>query len=279
MKHSPFFLTGAPKSGTTWLGKLLDAHPQISCRGEACMHHFGLQLVQAGKNYNELLDRRRRVVTDANDFPSMQWADMMTLMRTFMELRFLSIADPAKSALKFLGEKDPEHALHLGTLNKLFPEAKVLHIIRDGRGVFISAWHHNVRTKEENIGSLGFDGFLDLTAKEWADRVRRARAASGELGDRYFEVRYEDLVAAPATWMDRVLMFLGATAEATAVSACIEAASFEKLSQGRKTGEENKASFFRKGDPDDWRAQLTPAQVARFKDLSGGLSEELGYSA
>ena len=279
MKHSPFFLTGAPKSGTTWLGKLLDAHPQISCRGEACMHHFGLQLVQAGKNYNELLDRRRRVVTDANDFPSMQWADMMTLMRTFMELRFLSIADPAKSALKFLGEKDPEHALHLGTLNKLFPEAKVLHIIRDGRGVFISAWHHNVRTKEENIGSLGFDGFLDLTAKEWADRVRRARAASGELGDRYFEVRYEDLVAAPATWMDRVLMFLGATAEATAVSACIEAASFEKLSQGRKTGEEDKASFFRKGDPDDWRAHLTPAQVARFKDLSGGLSEELGYSA
>lgn len=277
MRQAPFFLTGAPKSGTTWLGKLLDAHPEISCRGEACVHHFGQRLVEACKGYNELLAKRRAVITDSNDFPQMPWPDVMTLMRTFIELRFTAIADSRKLGLRFLGEKDPEHALHLASLDKLFPEAKFIHIIRDGRGVFISAWHHNVRSKDANLERLGFDDFLDITAQEWASRVRRAREAGALLGNRYCEVRYEDLVADPAMWMGRILAFLGAGADEATVQACIEAASFEKLAQGRKAGEEDKTSFFRKGDPEDWRNHLSEAQVRRFDALSGGLLGELGY--
>lgn len=277
MEQRPFFLTGAPKSGTTWLGKLLDAHPEISCRGEACIHHFGQRLVEAGKSYNQLLAQRRAVITDANDFPQLPFADVLVLMRTFIELRFQAIADPAKPRLKFLGEKDPEHALHFKDLAPLFPEAKFIHIIRDGRGVFISAWHHNVRSNYEHLKTHDFDAFLDLTAREWSDRVRRAREGAKLVGDRCFEVRYEDLVAEPELWMARVLTFLGADAAPDIVRACVEAASFEKLSQGRKVGEEDRASFFRKGDPDDWRNQLTDAQCKRFDQLSGGLLKELGY--
>lgn len=277
MRHAPFFLTGAPKSGTTWLGKLLDAHPEINCRGEACVHHFGQRLVEACKSYNELLAKRRAVITDSNDFPQMPWPDVLTIMRTFIELRLEAIADPAKPGLRFIGEKDPEHALHFKELDQLFPEAKFLHIIRDGRGVFISAWHHNVRSKDANLQRLGFDDFLDITAKEWASRVRRARESAKRLDGRYFEVRYEDLVAEPGAWMTRVLEFLGAAPDEAAVQGCIEAASFEKLSQGRKAGEEDASSFFRKGDPDDWRTQLSAPQIQRFNALSTGLLTELGY--
>ena len=277
MQQSPFFLTGAPKSGTTWLGKLLDAHPEISCRGEACVHHFGQRLVEACKGYNQLLAQRKAAITDANDFPAMKFDEVLVLMRTFIELRFQSIADPTKPRLRFLGEKDPEHALHFKELGPLFPEAKFLHIIRDGRGVFISAWHHNVRSNYEHLKTHGFDDFLEVTAREWSDRVRRAREGAKLLGDRYFEVRYEDLAADPESWMARVLGFLGADAEPATLRACVEAASFEKLSQGRKAGEEDKASFFRKGDPGDWRNQLSDAQCKRFDALSGGLLKELGY--
>lgn len=277
MRHAPFFLTGAPKSGTTWLGKLLDAHPEISCQGEACVHHFGQRLVEAAKSYNDLLAKRRAVITDSNDFPQMKWPEVLTLMRTFIELRLEAIADPGKPGLRFLGEKDPEHALHFKELDQLFPDAKFIHIIRDGRGVFVSAWHHNVRSKDANLARLGFDDFLQITAKEWSDRVRRAREAGKRLGGRYFELRYEDLVAEPALWMKRVLDFLGAESGERTVAACVEAASFEKLSQGRKPGEEDKASFFRKGDPGDWRNQLSPAQVQVFIALAGSLLGELGY--
>jgi hypothetical protein len=279
MPYEPFFLTGAPKSGTTWLGKLLDAHPQISCRGEACVHHFGVQLVEACKKYGELLEKRRAVITDSNDFPPLQWPDVMKLMRTFIQLRLDAIVDPAKPDLRFVGEKDPEHAIHFPTLDKLFPEGKFLHIIRDGRGVLVSAWHHNVRSKDEEERRTELDHLLILTAREWADRVRRARETGRQLGpDRYFEVRYEDLVAEPEPWMTRILTFLGADADPQTVRACIEAASFEKLSQGRKPGQEDAASFFRKGIPDDWRNHLSQEQVHRFAVLSGSLLQELGYA-
>ncbi|MBS1767714.1 MAG: sulfotransferase [Acidobacteria bacterium] len=277
MEQQPFFLTGAPKSGTTWLGKLLDAHPEISCRGEACIHHFGQRLVEAGKSYNQLLAQRKAAITDANDFPPLPFADVLVLMRTFIELRFQSIADPAKPRLRLIGEKDPEHALHFKDLGPLLPGAKFIHILRDGRGVFISAWHHNVRSKYEHLKTHDFEAFLDITAREWSDRVRRARDGAKLLQDRYFELRYEDLVADPETWMGRVLGFLGAEADLATVRACLEAASFEKLSHGRKPGEEDKASFFRKGDPNDWRNQLSDAQSRRFDQLSGGLLRELGY--
>ncbi|MBS1783881.1 MAG: sulfotransferase [Acidobacteria bacterium] len=277
MGHARFFLTGAPKSGTTWLGKLLDAHPEISCRGEACVHHFGQRLVEAAKSYNQLLAQRKAVITDANDFPQLPFADVLTLMRTFLELRFQSVADPAKPGLKILGEKDPEHALHFKDLGPLLPESKFIHIIRDGRGVFVSAWHHNVRSNYEHLKTHDFDAFLDITAREWSDRVRRAREGAKLLGDRYLEVRYEDLIAAPEPELARILAFLGAVDDEATLRACVDAASFEKLSQGRKAGDEDKASFFRKGDPEDWRNHLSTAQIARFDQLSGDLLKELGY--
>ena len=277
MKFEPFFLTGAPKSGTTWLGKLLDAHPQINCRGEACVHHFGLQLVQACKSYGELLEKRRASVSEDNAFPPLKWADVLAMLRTFIELRLAAIADPGKPALRFVGEKDPEHGMHLQSLDQLFPDAKFIHIIRDGRAVFISAWHHNVRSRDENLEKLGFDDFLEITAREWSDRVRRARAAGLRLGGRYLEIRYEDLAADPGSWMKRTLDFLGASSSPEVLQACIDAASFEKLSKGRKPGEEDTASFFRKGVPDDWRNHLSASQIQRFGAHAGGLLEELGY--
>lgn len=277
MTFFPFFLTGAPKSGTTWLGKLLDAHPEISCRGEACVHHFGLELIKACKSYSALLEQRRAAVSDSNDFPDLTWFDIMALMHTFIDLRLRAIADPAKAGLKFVGEKDPEHAMHLPTLQQLYPDAKVIHIIRDGRGVFLSAWHHNVRAKDKNLDRLGFDDFLDITAKEWSQRVLLARTTGNRWGDSYFEVRYEDLVADPANWFARILTFLGAESSAATVAACTDAASFEKLSQGRKAGQEDASAFFRKGLPDDWRDRLTPAQIARFVRLSGTALPSFGY--
>ncbi len=277
MTYAPFFLTGAPKSGTTWLGRLLDAHPEISCRGEACVHHFGLRLVESAKSYNELLVKRRQAITDSNDFPAMPWSDVLVLMRRFVQLRLEAIADPAKPKLRFLGEKDPEHALHMKTLGELFPEAKVLHILRDGRAVFVSAWHHNVRSKDPNLATHGFDDFLDITAREWSDRVRRGRGGAQILGPRYFELRYEDLLQQPETWAAKVFAFIGASADSEVVRHCVDAASFEKLSQGRKRGEGDANSFFRKGLADDWKQELSAAQTQRFGQLSGGLLGELGY--
>lgn len=277
MAYSPFFVAGVPKSGTTWLGKLLDAHPEVSCKGEACLHIFLKSLIRISNEYNEYLAKREGQFSESNDFPPMKAADAHAIGRYFVEQRLQSVADVTKSNLKFLGEKDPAHIVNFPILNTLFPDAKVVHIIRDGRSVVVSAWHHNLRVVPDVMRNAGFDAFMDEAAERWGRVIKAARSNAHLFGNRYLEVRYEALIADAPTHLRRILSHLGADTSDEAVRACVDAASFEKLSKGRSQGQEDSKSFFRKGIADDWKTQMTPAQIQRFDARSGGMLGELGY--
>ncbi|HJV88985.1 MAG TPA: sulfotransferase [Holophagaceae bacterium] len=276
MAHTPFFVTGVPKSGTTWLGKLLDAHPQINCKGEACIHQFIRSLFQIGNEYNRMLENRAGKFSDLNEFPTMTEADIHEIGRFFVEQRLRTIADPHKPELTWVGEKDPFHMAYLPILNAEFPEAKVIHIIRDGRAVVVSAWHHTLQLNPEAAKAAGFDRFMDEAAGNWADMIRRAWETRGILGDRYLELRYEALLADPEGELAKVLTFLGARA-GEEVKACVEAASFQKLAKGREQGQEDKQSFFRKGISDDWKTFMNAGQIQRFDGRAKGMLKALGY--
>jgi len=277
MAFTPFFVSGVPKSGTTWLAKLLDAHPQINCKGEACIHSFTKSLIKISNEYNELLARRAGKFSESNDFPPVTESEVHALARHFIELRLGVIADASKPDLQWVGEKDPLHVSNFPILSKLFPEAKVIHIVRDGRSIVISAWHHNLRVFSDIMKKAGFDAFLDEAADGWGKGIRRAHETAHLLGDHYLEIRYEDLISDPSGTFGKVLAHLGADAGAEAIAACVEAASFGKLAAGRKQGEEDNQSFFRKGIADDWKNHLSPAQIERFDARSGGMLRKLGY--
>ena len=277
MIYEPFFVGGSPKSGTTWLGKLLDAHPEVNCKGEACMHAFTKSLIKISNEYNHLLEQRSGKFSDSNEFPLLTKANVHAIARFFIEQRMSTIMDPGKLKLKFVGEKDPYHAANYPILNDLFPEAKVFDILRDGRGVVVSAWHHNLRIKAKGVVDAGFDRFMDEAAKQWGNMVRLSRDTSRILGSRYFQIKYEDLLADPSKNFRLVLNHLGADSSEEVIESCLGEASFEKLADGRNTGEEDSKSFFRKGIADDWKNHMTPAQIQRFNARSGGMLEELGY--
>jgi hypothetical protein len=119
---------------------------------------------------------------------------------------------------------------------------------------------------------------LRRMAAEWAARVgRTAEEGPVLLGERYAEVRYEDLLERPHEEVRRLLEFLGAKADEETVRRCVEAASFERLSKGRKRGEEDVTSFFRKGVAGDWRNVFTERDKEIFKEEAGELLIELGY--
>lgn len=279
MVYSPFFVTGVPKSGTTWLGKLLNAHPEINCKGEACVHVFIKSLIRISNEYNEFLANRAGQFSDSNEFPMLKTDDVHAIARYFVEQRLRTISDPEKPKLRFLGEKDPAHVVNFPILQSTFPDAKVIHIIRDGRSTTISAWHHNMRIVPDMMKKAGFDAFIDEAAQRWGKMIRTARENSSLLGDRYIEVRYEALIEDAQANLKRILNHLGADSSEATVMACVEAASFEKLSAGRARGIENNNSFFRKGTSDDWKTQMTASQIQRFNARSGGMLEELGYLA
>ena len=77
--------------------------------------------------------------------------------------------------------------------------------------------------------------------------------------------------------ISRLLEFLEVDARKKNVRRCIEAASFEKMSEGRKPGEEDPSSFFRKGIAGDWKNVFNGRDRQAFKEEAGELLIKLGY--
>jgi hypothetical protein len=288
MNYTPFFVFGFPKSGTTWVRLLLDSHPEISCKGEACMPFFGAGLSKIINDYNSFLAERSSI-GEYNHFPPLNKEDFICIFRAFVERRLTLIIDPGKPQLRFVGEKDPGHAFHMQLLAHIFPKAKFINVLRDGRDVAVSTWEHNKRGiagKEPATGQAGayymektFDKFMTKFAREWLEKTMRVRQEGYQLGAvRYHEVRYEDLLNDPVKHVHAMITFLGANAASELVEQCIENSTFEKLSQGRQSGQEDKKSFFRKGVSGDWRTVMTNKQVFEFNKVAGSLLGELGYA-
>ena len=179
---APIFVVGCQRSGTTLLRLILDSHPAISC-GPETRFLQGLAPV-TGSDWH-----RMRLYGFTRD----DWH------RRFAELFGGFQQDYAERRGKTRwADKTPLYALHLGFIEELFPDALVIHVIRDGPDVVAS---HRDR----------FGWWSSIKAVEkWPRYVRQARAWGSAAGAaRYLEVRYEDLVGDTEATLRRALDFVG----------------------------------------------------------------------
>ncbi len=325
-----FFVTGARRSGTTLLTAMLNTHPEAYCCNEGWLvnglgsgaehwidpEKFGAWASLGGAEHGWL---RNIPASDAR----------MIAARGAVEalMREAAARAPWKNParVRVIGDKSVEHYCHgAETLWRLFPEAKYIHMLRDGRDVVVSEMF--LRFRHDDFEAFGagadqarrakgvwFEGSggrtagdieggdtggraasatgpatdveplfnedsLGVLAESWASAVRAGRQASGLFGDRYFEVRYEDLLEGPSP-LAAVLGFLGVGAADEQVSACAGEARFERHSGGRKPGEEDPRSDLRSGVAGDWRRFFTPRDLEVFREAAGGVLDELGYGA
>lgn len=305
-----FFVVGLQKSGTTWLMRMLDAHPEILCKGEGRFFGKGWRQESVkqtdakrppGSLYNAILDAEylrlwiERSVWSRDDDAVEHVGNLLRMM-----IGYFLMGELSKTGKRMVGDKSP--LLTPDTIKEIsgvYPEARVIHIIRDGRDAAVSAVHHSwnfgkrhsVRISakreayHENAGglreareSLFAGSSLRRMAAEWDARVGRTiEDGPALLGDNYTEVRYEDLLEKPEEEMARLLGFLGAEKGVMTVRRCVNAASFEKLSKGRRRDEEDATSFFRKGVAGDWKNVFTARDRRVFKKEAGGLLVRLGY--
>jgi hypothetical protein len=276
-----FFILGCQKSGTTWVQKLLDSHPNACCGGEGHLTDLLIPLLQQGVNvYNARQMERsepHRVLLDESD--------VIAVCR-FMSGRLLArhcAGSPDSSAIQAVGDKTPEYAADIRLLNRLYPAARFIHVIRDGRDAAVSGWAHIKRQQPQQKSDAGsaFASFAEyagyFAAKHWRPLIEAARSAAAELGDRYLELRYEDLHAEPIKNARRAIAFLGLPDDDEIVQACLDRSSFGALSGGRAPGEEDPQSFYRKGVVGDWRSHFDDESLARFDEHAGDLLDELGY--
>jgi glycosyltransferase involved in cell wall biosynthesis len=305
----PFLVTGRARSGTSWVMRILDAHPEILCGGEGrfygARYRVGDSTVRslhgallASKPLRDWAESSGW--TRGRDFRQ-EIGEMTAIFADHVLAREL-----ARSGKRMVGDKTPlTTATMLREVAKLRPGTKVAHIIRDGRDVAVSSAHHLWNTDVRDGGfhrlnpeqiqlrqeyredpegflasgrSIFADGLLAGTARDWARLVQGAmRDGRRELGSDYLELRYERLLENGPEEVARLLEFLGADGRAGTASRCLERASFERSSGGRPAGEEDSSSQVRLGRAGDWRRVFTREDKREFKEAAGDLLMELGY--
>lgn len=274
-----FFVGGQGKSGTTWVQLLLDAHPAVSCRGEAHFFDFlAPALQEAFVRYRRQLDENNRLFQELPGFPLPEQSVALTTLRAAV-LAAMTERPEATQAVA-VGERTPANIEHLELIWVLFPAARFIHVIRDPRDVAVSLWHHGQRIREGGFADQyeSIDKLAEHLADGWARGVQHAAELGVTRSGQYLEIRYEDLLADGPRSLARLLEFLGVPVSESDVDACLRAAAFEKLSGGRDRGDEDRNSHFRKGISGDWRNHLGQEAVARVRQLAGSQLERLGYA-
>jgi hypothetical protein len=275
------FVVGAPRSGTTVLQRMLDAHPELAVINQTRWVP-GWYVKRIGLTPNdhvtpELLDRlyglrhftklriERRELEDRLGLPLAQ-----VPYSHFVSVAF-DLYGEARG-IRRVGEKAPQYLRRLRVLNGLFPETRFVHIIRDGRDVALSVaqWKKQAGLArrittydEEPMATIGF---------WWDWLVRLGREAGGPLGpQRYQELRYERLVAKPAEESARLCEFLGLPYDDAML----------RFHEGRtkEDPELDAKKAWRPVTPGlrDWRTEMPREQVERFEAAAGGLLDDLGY--
>ncbi len=262
------FIGGCSRSGTTLLGAMIGAHTDCICSPES---HFKIDTLRAIK---------RGAV---NDHPT----DLLALIKRHWRFKIweLDLDTPPDDAVnsyprlldwivaRYARQQNkpdasiwidhtPENASYTGSLFELFPDAKMIHLVRDGRAVAASIlpldWGPNSIIK---------------AARWWMRMTSFGLAAESTYGPgRVMRVNYENLVQEPEQTMRRISDFLGLAFQ----PGMLEATGFNPPSytsrQHKLVGNRPDPSVVNR-----WESKLTARQVEIFENLTRDFLPFLGY--
>jgi LPS sulfotransferase NodH len=283
------FIVGAPRSGTTWLQRLLAAHPDIASPQE-------LDLFSGYVKALHELWRRDLGPTEGHwrarrfkGLPALLTeVEFSKLVDEFVAGVHAKIAEQKPGATTIL-EKDPEYSECIGLVRSHVPDASFIHLIRDGRAVAQS-----IVSASRGWGRSWAPDSVATAALSWRTHLEGAREAHSAPGG-YMEVRYETLLADGPRALSEVLEFCGTDATPAdseqllqrfparepASDATGDASEDSLVWAGevtaRGTAVSEPAGFQGLGEPDRWRSEWSLHDRWAFNRVAGELLVELGY--
>ena len=276
LAQPPLFLVGCSRSGTTLLRLVLDSSPDIAIPYES---HFIPPVWKKRARYET--DAGLDLVALCQDVLTSRWfkgwqipAKLVTehlatlqapTLTRALEAIFLTYA--AYHGKVRWGDKTPGYVRHIPMLAEIFPEARFIHIIRDGRDVALSMMDAGAR--------WGGPRTIPAIAAYWATRVREGRTGGRALAPmRYMEVHYESLVQEPELTLRGICAFADLHYEGEMLEFSDRA--FHAIPSDRMSFHANLVKPITQGLR-DWRSQMSPRQVALFEAVAGPDLEAMGY--
>lgn len=274
MNSEAFFIVGSGRSGTTLLRMILGAHSRLSIPPETWYFNKMQDLVELDRPLlPQEVERAVRIMTghyrwpdlefSADEFRSKVAALTSPFLRDVVELVYLEHLK--RSGKRRWGDKTPGYIELVPQLAHLFPGARFIHVVRDGRDV---AKSFQVRRWSGH--------WLHRNAEEWLTAMKFARRWLGSPYARQFlEVRYEDLVLNPERETRRICDFLGEEFEPQMLSwqrdienrvPTREAHIHEKLAQA-PSGE----------DVGRWKREMSAREVLVCEAYMGPYLQAHGY--
>jgi hypothetical protein len=278
------FVCGVTRSGTTLLRLMLDSHPDVAIPGET---HWVPKLIkqfergeQTGEDAAHLaIDHKRwgDFHLDAAELRGrIEGLDPVTAADTIRAFYLLYAEREGKTRY---GDKTPGYVREMRRIQRVLPEARFVHIIRDGRDVSLS--HLRMNWGPETY---------EQSARLWRNRIRKARKMAPDV-NYYMEIRFEDLVADTEGVLRKVCEFIELDFDPVMLD-------YHERAEGRL--QEKARELPRKGRPDQpaearleshklakepprsdrigmWRERMTPEEVAEYESVAGDMLLELGY--
>ncbi len=266
----PFFIVGCSRSGTTLLRLLLRSHPNLEIPSES---HFIPLLYRAFGNPSsdeEAWRMARRILKH----PRVVFWNITAEKQDFSGCRSFSGVTrrlfeicAQKQGKPRWGDKTPEYVREIPLLVQLFPDAQVIHIVRDGRDVALSWLRAGYHPRN-----------LYMAASGWRERVTRGRSDGALLpADTYFELRYEGLLADPEATMRRVCEFLNETYDPAVLRPHVVPSERESLAAARGEWHQPLTGVILRDNAGKWKSRMSLRQRALFESVAGDLLDELGY--
>jgi hypothetical protein len=278
------FVVGMNRSGTTLLRMMLDAHPQLTIPPET---HFVPALIKACREPGATPEDALAAMKSAREWGDFGFGDeemlgrlRATKMRPGQAVRTFYEAYMEQQGKPRWGEKTPTYVQRMPLIERALPEARFVHVIRDGRDVALSVLDRTVR---------------DLTAadvaRRWQKKITKARKDAPRLRH-YMELRYEDVILDTEPVLQRVCDFIKLDFDPAMLH--YHERSSERLqemarplpSDGRAqhlSVERRMATHAMTTKPPSadrvarWRTQMSAEDRAAFEAVAGELLDELGY--
>lgn len=301
MRANYAFIIGHYKSGSTWLANLLALHPDIRCLGETNVFRYAAtqDIATATRNLFASsywsggglgnLPRHRLAAAAAavqrlwrnapastarpSTLLDLGVLDQFALKRELLACtsgedycrRFFEFVGGRLKPKAYLVEKTPNHILVTPFIRSVFPQARLIAVYRDGRDVVVSDRFFSARR--------GRAWNFAASVEYWRRLIEAQRAYAAQYD--VFTCSYESLLEDGAATVAGLLRFLGLPADEH-VSAMLRYSSISFMT-GRRPGDEDRGSFYRKGVRGDWRNHFTDEDKRQFKEIAGDLLIELGY--